>query len=332
VIEAHLSAPAPVPSALVPSAQPLDRVVTRALAKEPGRRFADATQFRAAIRDALPPRTARTPPVTGARPAEPTPTRVLPLRSGWEPGESTSPTATHLAPVAARPAHGLDYLEPSSDDTAAGGVPPRTARPAGGGVLVAGVAIAAIAVLAVLSAFAPTSHPQEAPTPVWTPTPAVSVSASPTATRAAAVRIIVPTLHGTLAEVESALKAAGLTLGQVSHLESAEPSGTVLEQKPDAGAAVARGTAVNVQLASGSNIVPPVAGLSAAAAVAALQSAGFTVAADTPILAGTTTVLGTEPAEGTVLRLGVTVTLVLDAGFATPTPTPSGSPTATASP
>ncbi|WP_411701256.1 serine/threonine-protein kinase, partial [Conyzicola sp.] len=53
VLEAHVSAPPPVPSVLAPAARPLDRVVTRAMTKTPARRFRHAAEFRAAIATAV---------------------------------------------------------------------------------------------------------------------------------------------------------------------------------------------------------------------------------------------------------------------------------------
>jgi serine/threonine protein kinase len=54
IIHAHLYAPSPVPSAHVRDAALLDRVVTRALAKQPASRFQSAREFRAALEAALP--------------------------------------------------------------------------------------------------------------------------------------------------------------------------------------------------------------------------------------------------------------------------------------
>jgi len=53
IIHAHLYAPPPVPSALVRDAVPLDRLVTRALSKQPASRFQSAAEFRAALEHAL---------------------------------------------------------------------------------------------------------------------------------------------------------------------------------------------------------------------------------------------------------------------------------------
>ena len=54
IIHAHLYAPPPVPSAHVREAAPLDRVVTRALSKQPAARFQSVAEFREALRAALP--------------------------------------------------------------------------------------------------------------------------------------------------------------------------------------------------------------------------------------------------------------------------------------
>lgn len=307
--QAHLSAPPPVPSALVPEAGPLDRVVTTAMAKEPDRRFPDADQFRAAVRAALAP-SGRRPAVLASGGDRCPPTAVLPLGRGQRPGQ--------------RP---LDYLEPVATD--AGAAPADEwsfPEPSGWNPVVAGVlaVVAALTVLAVVSATSNdgSSPRQVATTAAVTPEPTPSLSATPTR-KPKPVEVRVPVLTGTLADAERVLRDAGLFVGEIARSPSPEAAGAVLEQSPDAGALVQRGSTVNLEVASGTNAVPDVAGLTAAAATAELESAGFAAAADTQGADPTTPVLGSEPAAGVVLRLGVTVTLRL----AAPTPSaPASSP------
>jgi len=193
-------------------------------------------------------------------------------------------------------------------------------------------AIVGVAVLAVVSTFAAPALSAH-PLPSGLPSMAEPSSATPTPTsrptRASlSADVTVPTLHGKLAAAERTLRLAGLTLGQVSRGDSPEIAGTVLGQSPDAGRVVPRGIRVDIVVASGANAVPVTAGLSAAAAVATLQSAGFVAASNRAVVDATATVLRSEPAEGSVLRLGVTVTLILD-GDASGTPTPTLTPTQT---
>ncbi len=93
ILHAHLYAPPPVPSARVFQAAPLDRLVTRALSKQPSARFQSALEFRAALEDVWPlagaPATA-SPAIdaTAVLPAATTPATYLPIApitSGPEP-------------------------------------------------------------------------------------------------------------------------------------------------------------------------------------------------------------------------------------------------------
>jgi serine/threonine-protein kinase len=322
VLEAHITAPPPVPSALVSAARPLDRVVTRAMAKEPEDRFPDAAGFMEAVDEAL-ARVGTTQVRSGVAPTH-TPTRVMAVAGRPElPGSARA--LAHGVP-AARLTEPPDHQGRRPGPGSTGRPLEPTPRNTAGFVAVA--AIVGVALLAVASTFAApamTAHPLPSVLPSFTAEP--SPTPTPTASKASlSAEVTIPTLHGKVSAAERALRAAGLTLGQVSRIDSAEPAGTVLGQAPGAGLIVARGAAVNLQVASGANAIPPTAGLTAAAAVATLQSAGFAAATNRAVVDATAMVLRTEPAEGTVLRLGVTVTLILD-GDTTPSPTPTPTPT-----
>jgi serine/threonine-protein kinase len=325
VLEAHITAPPPVPSALVAAARPLDRVVTRAMAKEPEDRFPDAAAFSEAL-DAAVARVGLTQRGSGAV-ATYSPTRVMAVGGRPElPGSARAelhgiPDDSPVEPAASRSLVGSTTRtasEPPARNTAA---------------IVAVAAIVGVALVAVVSTFAApviSAHPLPSGSPSVTEPASPTPTPTPTPTRASlSAQVSVPTLHGKLTAAERTLRQAGLTLGQVSRADSAESAGTVLGQSPDPGAVVARGTAVDLQIASGSNLIPATAGLSAAAAVATLESAGFRAATNRAVVDATAIVLRTEPAEGTVLRLGVTITLILDSGPA-PTPTPTPTPTSSA--
>jgi serine/threonine-protein kinase len=84
IIHAHLYAPPPVPSARVPATAPLDRLVTRALSKQPSARFQSALEFRAALEESWPaagvPAIASHPiDATAVLPAATTPATYLPV-------------------------------------------------------------------------------------------------------------------------------------------------------------------------------------------------------------------------------------------------------------
>uniref|UniRef100_UPI003989AD1F PASTA domain-containing protein n=1 Tax=Conyzicola sp. TaxID=1969404 RepID=UPI003989AD1F len=313
VLEAHVSAPPPVPSVLAPGARPLDRVVTRAMTKTPARRFRHAAEFRAAIAAAVEGvALAVSAPAAGEPPTTAPATRVL---------EST--TAGQLA-----------YLSPAP--TASPASEPERSTPSGGG-LAALVAVALIGGLAVWGVVSASASPEPAtrkvaaavntPTPTATqPVPEAQPTASaPPLVDPVVVEAFVPTLYGTLADAERSLAALGLALGTVSSIESAEKAERVLSQNPQPGQSVPAGSAVDVTVASGTNTVPAVAQLSVGAARALLESAGFVVDV-VGTVSPTATVNATQPAQGTVLRVGVGVVLLVD--DVEPPVVPSPEPTA----
>lgn len=144
-----------------------------------------------------------------------------------------------------------------------------------------------------------------------------ATSASPTPTGMA----VVPLLSGTVEEAQAALTGQGFVVGQVTPRDSGEAAGRLLEQHPEPGSMSPRGSAVDLVVASGSNVVPPVAGLSVTAAIAALKASGFVPAAGG--LSASSRVGSSSPAAGVVKKLGTTVALVVVTPSATPTPSPT---------
>jgi serine/threonine-protein kinase len=306
VIRAHLQAPPPVPSVQARGVTPqLDRVIVRAMLKDADDRYADAGEMRVALEQAV---------IVRAPVSRTTVTRVLGAPT-VEPASAATLAATDTATGATAR---MSEAAVNRDE-----------RP-GWGVALAVVTVlvvVAIAIPMIASANRPAPAPLASSAPSATPPP--TVSASPTATTAPAPALAVVPALGTLDDTLRALAAAGLTAGEVTWADSSLPEGTVLAADPTSGASITRGSVVSLTVASGSNAVPSVGGTDAAGAAAAVRSAGFeprqsTVIADRP--GGS--VVGTDPASGTALRLGSAVTVLVAAERA-PTPTPTPTPTAT---
>ena len=306
VIRAHLHAPPPVPSVAVRSVPgALDRVVVRSMLKEPADRFADAAEMRAAVLEAVTPARVRVPGDD-----EVSSTRVLaaaPLGAGSAPAP---------APVDESTRHG-----------------PRWGAIAAIVLLLAGTA-AAVPLMANAGRAAPAAEPSaaaSAPVPTATTTSTPQPTASDPGTPAPIATALVPAF-GSLDDTRLALAAAGFVVGDITERDAPQSAGTVLSSDPAPGTAVARGSAVRLVVASGSNLVPNVVGMDAAAAASSMRAAGFvpaqtTFASDRPM----GTVVGVEPAAGSAARLGSAVTILVAAARATPTPAPP-SPSSTPTP
>lgn len=352
VLQAQVSAPPPVPSALVPAARPLDRVVTVAMAKRASERFASASDFRVALSTALtggivpigrtrvlraaaPPKIAdvahgttcgasdpRCNDDTSAPPGADGPT---PPSSAATPGADSEPPLDYL--VSAAPPS-----KPADSKTAANSASSWSV----GGVLatIAALATAIVAVCAVMSPGAnsmpasstprPTVSPVTSARPVARPSTRSEPSVTESETREGTVssRVVVPALSGSLDAAEATLNAAGLRRGSVSTVDNVAAAGTVLGQNPVAGDRLPVGGGVNLVVASGANAVPVVTGLSVTAASAVVHSAGFEVAVAIVRTPSVGPVTGVLPVEGTSLTLGATVTLLVRADATTPTGPP----------
>ncbi|PTT16808.1 hypothetical protein DBR36_12090, partial [Microbacterium sp. HMWF026] len=279
VIRAHLHAAPPVPSVIARTVPPaLDRVVVRALLKEPADRFADAAEMRDAARAAV-----ATP--QGIAPASRTSaTRVL---AAGRPHSSAS-----LGFAAARPKREAVTNE-------------RGGR--GWGTVIVVIALLAVAATAVpLMAGAGRERPAAAD-PVIASTPSASPTLEPrtaTPTPEPIVAAVVPAL-GPLDTVRAALADAGLRVGEITESDAALPAGTVLSADPAPGASVPRGSAIRLIVASGINLVPDVSGMDAATAASTLRTAGFIPAQTTAASARPAgTVVSAEPAGGGTAPVG----------------------------
>lgn len=125
----------------------------------------------------------------------------------------------------------------------------------------------------------------------------------------------VPNLVGEVAATaRQSLESAGLVVGDVLEVPSTSPRGTVIESAPGFGEVRPEGTVVDLIVASGSNLVPPVVGLEQGEAVAQVTSAGFVVQIEERASSDTGgLVLEVQPEAPADQRLGTTVTLVVAA-------------------
>jgi serine/threonine-protein kinase len=403
VMLAHLQTPPPVPSVARPGTpRAIDRLVVKAMLKDPSVRFTSAAEMRVAVRAAathlgteggasdalgrgkpgtggvafvgapgeqgpidvdagaatdatrvmaLPPTSAVSGLPAGSRPFAETETTVLPrararARTGGAGGTTQlAGAAGHSSPSAARStspgaggigAPGSDRGTSSAGAAAIG----NSAEPRGrlGLWLVVGLAASIVVVTWVLASgsVSPSTFAADSPETSAPPT-TPSESPTPTAPPPAVPVVAVPDLATTsLSAARDALAALGLTLGTVTAENSALAADTVLGVDPVAGSSLEVGATVNLVVASGSNVVPRVAGSQQAEAVAGIRGAGFeTIISTREDDAAPGTVLATVPADGAVTRLGTTVSVVIAVArtpVPTSTPTPTGTPTPTSTP
>jgi serine/threonine-protein kinase len=131
-------------------------------------------------------------------------------------------------------------------------------------------------------------------------------------------QVAVPEVTGSSeGEAKSALKAAGLKLGTVTHQPSNEQvPGTVLSQAPVAGTLLAAGQAVDLTVAQASKdvAVPEVVGQTETQAAAALGRAGFNPKSVSRTVSDPTqvgVVVKQSPAGGHIAARGATVTIAV---------------------
>lgn len=320
-MRAHLEAPPAVPSVAVPTVpRALDRIVVRAMLKDPDDRFATASDMRRALDEIG--LTGATAPV--ARPAAST-------------APNTGVTRVLGATVAAAQGHDAVTVVQSAVPTSASSTH-RGSRGWGAGLLGLIALIAVGGAVAFASAGDPAAVEPVPTSASPTPTPPPVVEA-PTETESPPEQRQVPTLVLlTRDEAIAALAAAGLTVGDISVIDAPVHLDTVIESSAAAGEWLPVGTRVNIVVASGYNAVPAVSGLSAAEAEQAMQAAGFApLIASRPALQSTPagSIVGTDPGAGAVIAVGTQV-VVWQAVAAEPTPEPTPSstvaPTPTAAP
>jgi serine/threonine-protein kinase len=128
------------------------------------------------------------------------------------------------------------------------------------------------------------------------------------------------------ADARRALKAANLKVAEVVPRNSNQPVGQVLDISPPSGSQVAIGSGVALTVSNGQVKVPDVVGKHVIDARAQLIQAGFQVTLDPPTSPDNATVISQNPAPGSFVAYGSTVTLRTDAPSPTPTPTPTDTP------
>jgi serine/threonine-protein kinase len=142
-------------------------------------------------------------------------------------------------------------------------------------------------------------------------------------------KVTVPNVTGqNEASATAELSNVGLK-ADVSEEESVQTPGTVLRQSPSAGSKTDKGATVSIVVAKAPTKVqvPGVIGQDQGSASAALSAAGLTVVTDTQDVTDAAQdgqVVDQRPAEGTQVKKGSKVTIVVGRFVAPPTPTTPG--------
>ena len=165
------------------------------------------------------------------------------------------------------------------------------------------------------------------------PSPGSKVKAGQTITAylsSGSDQVEVPDLSGmSQDQARSALKAVGLELGNVSTVDSDKEKDRIVEQDPDSGSTVKKGTSIAVSVSSGKAAqveIPSVVGIGREDAEAQLKALGLTVTVEE--VTGTQPagqVTAVEPGVGSKVDKNSTVKLKVSKGsiFSTPSPSPS---------
>lgn len=348
-LRAHLETPPPLPSVSngdVPRG--LDRLVVRAMLKDPDDRFPSAAAMRAALAE------------LGIRPSSVDASSSVAERPSTGSGaanerDETSRTTDLSIPIP-QPVEALDTTRvlgrtvvPPRREASVGVLapPPRIARSGAGAWPAAVAAIVVFGVVVVLAFMSPptdmSAGPSSTPSPTATAVaPDAQAEPEPDRVEPAVALAAVPVVAGlSVGEAMRALADAGFSVGEVVHVDSPYARDIVLDASPAPRSRLAAGSVVALTAASGWNVVPDIEGQSPEAAAAAVEAAGFSVAfATRPAPYGATpgSILGTAPGAGTGMAVGGTVTII-EAGpdeprpALTPTPTPPRpTPTPTSQP
>ncbi|KFF59446.1 hypothetical protein JF66_11190 [Cryobacterium sp. MLB-32] len=363
VMRAHARALPPVPSVLrarIPRA--VDRIVVKALLKDPASRFQSAAEMMAAIDQAS------TSAVVGwavgggavGGGAEPGPAMVTERTKVLAPAGAGDVTVIPVAVTtprgglttsADRTGH-IHVAEEASVRRPAGVPGPawaRSGRTRGGAGLWLAAMLVVVGVAVAWAAASGGSVPASIAVTSSTPTPAQTEVPAPAGITPSHTVRMPEVASLTLAAAREVLAATGLEFGAVELKDSARPADTVLGSLPPAGTRIGSGHTVDLVVASGANAIPTVLGLSRAAAYAALEEAGFVPLTETrgDSTATPGTVLASFPSARDSVRLGTPVNLIVAIAVpsvpeappatapsptSTPSPAPAPSPSATPSP
>jgi beta-lactam-binding protein with PASTA domain len=354
----HVNELPPEPIALAPDLPPsLNRVVLKALAKNPDRRYNSAAQFASDLRavvkggplvaagyDVGDERTQAVAPlpfgdeatrVMGGQTASAAPTRVAP-RAAVSERPITPPTRKRrrvwpwvlLATVIALAAIGgfLLYRALTGTAVAVPGVVGQQQQAAAAELTKAGFKVDAKTTYS-------DQYPQAGVVARQSPSGGTDLRKGETVTiyvSKGPEHIQLDNLFGlTAAEASSRLKSQGLVPKQHSGY-SAQAVGTVFKQDPAAFATVARGETVSFWVSKGPSTVsvPDLSGMSQSQAESAIQGAGLAVGtvssqSSTTFPAGI--VINQAPAPGAKVDKGSTVNIVVSTGSPSPSPSPSPS-------
>jgi eukaryotic-like serine/threonine-protein kinase len=141
-----------------------------------------------------------------------------------------------------------------------------------------------------------------------------------------AAQVTVPNVKGeNVTTATSALEAKGFTVSVQQAPDSTAPQGTVARQNPTSGTSAPKGSTVTIFISGGGTAVPGVVGDSQQGATQQLENDGFTVNVVMNSGSGSQgfspgSVWKTDPAAGTLLSKGSSVTIFV---VPQPTPTPS---------
>ncbi|HWI30761.1 MAG TPA: PASTA domain-containing protein [Microbacterium sp.] len=363
-MRAHLETPPPVPSVTDPRIpRSLDRIVVRAMLKDPADRFASAAAMRAALTGlgigaagAVPE--VRAAPVVRTAVTSVTDAVRLPVEELQDEGhedEGLEDEGLEVGGLSAErlPAetYGITRVlgrtmvpprVPGSPDSTIAHAPRGRARHArsraGTWFAATTAAIVTVIVVALAATSTPTASVEAEPSAAPSPTPTAPPPApEPEPSVKPIVSLVtVPDLtRMSVAEAAGVLADAGLVAGAVTLVDSPSLRDTVLESNPASGQRLGRGGAVALTAASGLSTIPDVAGQDRDAALAAVQSAGFAPSlAHRPATAQTPAgrIVGTEPGAGTRLVVGTPISVLESVGSVAPEPTATATPTSRPTP
>ena len=343
---ARVSAAPPLVSDVRPNVPPaLEAIDRKALAPDPGARFASAGALADALEGFLGGVPAAAP---AARPAVPAaaPTAAARRDAGYPAGAAAAPSAPGVAAGAAasraavpRPPYSPDAYAGAPEPTAprAAASPPRRMPPAapppdgeepGGGISpwawVAGLLGLVILVVAGFVFFQ------------------ILTGGQPGATPAPGTITLPSFIDQTLENAQTTADQLGITLQPTAVKQNDKQEGTIVSQYPPPGTSVTEGSTVTVGVVTGKETaaVPSIIGLTEADAIRALNDAKLGLGVrtedyDPTIPAGS--VISQQLPAGLEVTTGTTVDYVVSLGpeptpSPTPTPTPSPTPTPTPTP